>query len=280
MNDQASALREARPARMTRLPVPFVLVTGGKGGVGKTLLSTNLAVGLAQTERRVLLVDFDLALANVHVVLGLRPEKTLEDWYAGEADLEDCLTEGPCGIVVLAAGAGAHAMARPDRARRDRLMSELRRLARGFDVVVGDSAAGIGPDMLATTAAADLVLVATAPEPAAMTDAFGVIKALDHWSLEAGEEVPTPELFLNFVSGHGEADRLHGKLREICERFLSRSPRSAGWMPRSGVVRASACDGTPAILRDPDSTAGGCLRRVVLRVGRFLDRAAPEVVSL
>jgi flagellar biosynthesis protein FlhG len=235
-----------------------VLVTGGKGGVGKSTLAANLGVELARTGARVLLVDLDLGLANLDVLLKLERRAPLEDLLAGRLSIEDCIVAGPAGLDVLPAASGVPELARPDADRRAHLFGELVRASADYDLILGDTAAGIGEDVLAFAAAATRVLVVTAPDPAAVTDAYGVIKALDVWSREAdhgvGREVATPELVVNFAAGVEEARRIAERLRTTAERFLARSPRLVGWLPRSRTVLSCALAQRPFVLANPEAS--------------------------
>jgi flagellar biosynthesis protein FlhG len=225
-------------------------------------------VQLAREGRRVLLVDLDLGLANLNVLLRLEPERTLEDVAGGAARAEDCILHGPAGVHVLPASSGSQAMGRPDAERSARLFAELARVARDYDLVVGDSAAGIGPDVLTFATAADQVLAVTTPDPAALTDAYGLIKALDGASHEHGVEVPTPELFVNLVDGALQAERIATKLRLVCERFLARSPRLAGWLPRSRAVQRGCARQRPFVTEGGAALEHQCLRRLAARLQR------------
>jgi flagellar biosynthesis protein FlhG len=283
MNQQADGIEQiARPTRTAgeRFSAPFVLFTGGKGGVGKTTLAANLAVELAREGRRVLLADLDLGLANIDVVLKLAPRNTVEDFLRGGSRLEDCIVSGPAGIDVLPASSGTPEMARPDADRRAELLAGLARVSRRYDVVIGDSGAGIGPDVLAFAAAAQHVLVVTTPEPTALTDAYGLIKALHSFGEERGIEIATPELVLNLVDGAAQADDVAARLRAVCERFLTRSPRLAGWMPRAAAISTSIARQVPFALGSPRSLENQCLRRLSARVQRWLTCAPAETASL
>lgn len=257
---------------------PFVLVTGGKGGVGKTTLVANLGVQLARSGKRVLLCDLDLALANLHVLFGVTPRHTLEDFFRGR-DLAHCVMRAPGGVHLLPAASGAAELSRPDGARCALLADALTELGAEYDVVLGDSAAGIGPDVLWFARRADCTLVVTTPEPAALTDAYGLVKAIDAEGATDAGPAPTPELFLNLVHGSDQADRLAARLRGVCERFLARSPRTAGWMPRANGVLQSALTQRPFALRPGDSLEKRCVAALAQRLLRQPSPAAAGIAG-
>jgi len=248
---------------------PIVLVTGGKGGVGKTTLAANLALALSKKRRRVLLVDLDLGLADAHVMLAVSTRRTIEDAVAGRYELAECVVRTEHGLDVLPASSGSPEMGLLSDERRTRLSRALRELSSRYDLVIADGAAGIGPDVLSFCQMADHVLVVTTPDPTAITDAYGLIKAL-HASAESGDgDVATPELIVNRASGIEEAESVAAKLRLVCERFLSRSPRSAGWMPASGAIEIAARFQRPFALDPRESLASRCLDALATRISRL-----------
>ena len=255
--------------------LPLVLVTGGKGGVGKTTLVANAGVDLARRGVRALLLDLDLSLANLHVLFGVSPRRTLEDFFAGTKSLADCIhTIEIAGtwIDVLPAASGRADLAQMDEARCGVLVEALAELSPRYDLVLGDSAAGLGTDVLFFARLADRVLVVTTPEPAALTDAFGLVKALDRAGSNDAGDVPTPELFLNLVHGSGQAGRLAARMRGVCERFLARSPRLAGWLPRSHAVLSSSLSQRPFAFSKRDSLERRCLGAL----SRHLESGLPD----
>jgi flagellar biosynthesis protein FlhG len=233
------------------VPCPFVLVTGGKGGVGKSTVAANLGVAIARAGLRTLLVDLDLSLANLDVLLGLVRRAEVQDLLAGRRTLTDCIVRGPAGLDVLPGASGVHELAHAGPDRRSALLAEIARAAEFYDVVLADTAAGIGEDVLAFASAAGRVLLVTTPDPAAITDAYGVLKALDAWSRAAGIEVATPEILVNLAAGPEEARAVAARLCAVAERYLSRTPRLLGWLPRSRSVQAAALLQRPFVEVEP-----------------------------
>ena len=274
MNPPALEVQAFQLDENARLAAPFLLFTGGKGGVGKTTLTADLGVALARSGKRVLLVDLDLGLANLDVVLRLSSNRTGEDALAGRCAFEDCTVRGPGGVYVLPAGSGNTEMGKPDEERRAQILAGLQRLAPDYDVLIGDSAAGIGHDVLGFAAAADHVFVVTTPSPAALTDAYGLIKALDSWGRDSGREVPTPELVVNQVACLEQAEAIASRLRGVCERFLCRRPRTAAWLPSSAEIGRAARDGGVTLVGGCKSLYYNCLSRLAGRVSRLLDSTA------
>ena len=271
MSSAAAPFTEPR-RRGANAAAPFLFVTGGKGGVGKSIVAANLALELARRGKRVLLADLDLALSNLNVLLRLPGTRSLEPFLQHRADLDDCLVRTGHGADVLPAGSGARELAVLPEEERLRLVDGLSRLSRNYDLVIADGAAGIGPDVLSFAAAADHVLLVTTPEPTALTDAYGLVKAL-HAHGEAGErEVPTPELLVNLASGIEEVQSTLTRLRGVCERFLARSPQLAGWLPRSSAVARSVERQQPFALVQgaPELELPlSCLRQLGARVERL-----------
>ena len=264
------AVREQPVSSTQRQPerAPLVYITGGKGGVGRTVLAVNLCVKLARGGARVLLADLDLGLADVDVLLRHCSAKSLVDVLAHGADLKDCVEETTCGFDLIAGVSGAREWAALPVARRTALVHDLRSLAREYDVVVVDGSAGIGEDVLGFAAAADRVLLVTTPDPAALADAYGLLKALHERSEAGGPEIPTPEIVVNRASGLDEAERTASRLRAVAERFLARSPNWAGWLPESPVVADSCRVQRPFGSEPRLSIAHSCLDQLAARFVR------------
>ncbi len=196
-------------------PVRVMAVTGGKGGVGKTNISVNLAVAFAEMGKRTLLMDADLGLANVDVLLGLSPKFTLADLVAGRCGIKDVLVQGPDGLLIVPASSGFRHMAELLPAEHVGLVNVFSELQDELDIMVVDTAAGITDSVLTFCQAAQDALVVVCDEPASITDAYALIKVL---SRERG--VDRVHVVANMVRDANEGRRLYEKLARVCERFL------------------------------------------------------------
>jgi len=178
LQDQADGLRRRR---MTK-PVKVISVTGGKGGVGKSNISVNMAVALAMTGHRVMLLDADLGLANVDVMLGLKVKRNLSHVLKGECDLQDIIISGPEGMKIIPAASGTKSMVHLSEMEHIGLVRAFSSLSEQIDFLIVDTAAGIADNVISFTMASQEVLMVVCDEPTSITDAYALIKVLsqDH----------------------------------------------------------------------------------------------------
>ena len=215
-------------------PVKVIAVTGGKGGVGKTTVTANLAVSLAERGREVMVLDADLGLANLDVMLGLQPRYNLSHVLAGERSLDDVLVDGPCGIKIIPASSGVRRMVNLNSMEQAGLIRAFSDLRRNVDVLLLDTAAGIHDEVLMFSRAAHHVLVVVCDEPASLTDAYALIKVM---SREMG--VTRFRILANQTRVLGEGRDLYDKLRKVCDRFLDVTLDYAGAVPQDDFIRRS-----------------------------------------
>lgn len=213
-------------------PVQVIAVTGGKGGIGKTSTSVNLAVALAQEGRKVMLLDGDLGLANVDVMLGLQPVFTLADVLAGRCTLDETLIEGPSGVLVVPAASGQRHMAELSRAQHAGLVTAFSELRRPLDTLIVDTAAGIADSVITLTQAAQEALLVVTNDPQSLTDAYALIKILsrDHGMRRI-------QVLSNMTQTAAEAKELFDNLLRVAERFLDVTLINVGTIPADEWLR-------------------------------------------
>ena len=191
-------------------------ITSGKGGVGKTFLSANLAAALSRQGERVLVLDADLGLANLDVVLNLFPKITLHDVFTGRSSVDEAILAGPGGYSVLLAGSGMVEYSRLTPEVRDQLQQVIDEVAPRFDRVLLDTGAGISDVVLYTVSLAQQVLVVATPEPTSLTDAYATIKVL-----AMTQQRYRPQLVVNQVRKAGEGRAVRQQLQTVIDRYVS-----------------------------------------------------------
>jgi flagellar biosynthesis protein FlhG len=191
-------------------------VTSGKGGVGKTFLSANLAAALAARGERVLVLDADLGLANLDVALNLFPKITLHDVFTGKHTLDEAILPAPGGFSVLLAGSGMVEYSRLTPDVRDNLLGVVQKVVPRFDHVLLDTGAGISDVVLFTISLADDVIIVTTPEPTSLTDAYATIKVL-----ATTQQRQVLQLVVNQMHRTGEGRAIRGQLQQVVDRYVS-----------------------------------------------------------
>ncbi len=234
-----------------------VCVASGKGGTGKSIMASNIAVHRARSGERVLLVDFDAGLANAHLLLGLAPEHDLSHVMRGQVPAEDALVEGPHGLRLLSGGVGRDLLANPTRRELDRLFRALRPLESMFDLMVVDHGAGLGYAMVTQLAATSTLLLVTHHEATALSDSYALYKRahLVNPYIRVG-------LVVNRTPTQEKADSAWERFRVASERFLGHSPEWVGWVPADPAVQRSVEARTPVTLLEPASPAARAISTV------------------
>ncbi len=193
-----------------------VAVTSGKGGVGKTFFSANLAAALTRRGLKVLVLDADLGLANLDVVLNLYPKITLHDVFTGKATLEEAILKAPGGFSVILAGSGMVEYSRLTPEVRDDFLKLMQEVVPRFDVVLLDTGAGISDVVLFAVSLASEVLLVATPEPTSLTDAYATIKVL-----ATQQQRQQVRLVVNQAVRPGDGKNITAQLQQVLNRFIT-----------------------------------------------------------
>jgi len=257
--DQAQNLRDLVWKARTRAHV--LAVTSGKGGVGKTSTSVNLAIALASRKHRVILLDADLGLANVEVLMGLSSMYNLGHVIDGSKQMLDILVKGPGGIEIVPGSSGLARVADLGPEERANVLRGLGVLQDEADFIIIDTMAGIGANVVSFAAAADEVLLVTTPEPSAIVDAYAMVKTLHTHSAE----LPI-RLLVNMVANQAQAQAVAGKLANVARQYLSRTVTYLGFLPRDPHVGQAVMQSQPFSLKYPASPAARCMELIASRL--------------
>lgn len=232
-------------------------VASGKGGTGKSVVATNLAVERSRQGENVLLVDFDAGLANDHLLLGVAPKYDLAHILDGTVDAYGALADGPAGLKMLSGGVGRLTLANPTRRELDRVFQALRPLEDDFDLVIVDHGAGLGYSTVAHLAAASTLLLVAGHEVTALSDAYAVYKKahLVNPSIRVG-------LVINRSPDERLADDSWKRFAAASQRFLGHEPEFVGWVPADAAVTRSVHERKPVVTAHPESAAAQALRSV------------------
>ncbi len=217
MNDVLDpAAQNPGAAQVPLKPLGKVLaVTSGKGGVGKTFVSANLAAALAKRGHKVLVLDADLGLANLDVVLNLYPKITLHDVFTGKATLDEAILPAPGGFSVLLAGSGMVEYSRLTSEVRNEFLRVMNSLVPNYDVVILDTGAGISDVVLFAVSLASEVLMVATPEPTSLTDAYATIKVL-----VGQQQRQTVRVIINQATRPGSGAAITNQLQQVLDRFV------------------------------------------------------------
>lgn len=249
-------------------PVRVVTVTSGKGGVGKTNLTANLALALAGLGKKVLVWDADLGLANIDVLLGLKTEANIHHLLAGEKTLEEIIVPGPNGVLIMPAASGILELSEISEGQKTRLLSEFDDFSEDLDFLLIDTAAGIGSNVIYFNLASQERLVVVTNEPTSITDAYALMKVLyTRYQQKKFYLVP------NQVSGAKEARKVFELLVRVADQHLPQiSLNLLGWVPKDEAVLKAVRRQEPFVLSAPDSPAA----RQMLSLAKNLAATAPK----
>ncbi len=251
--DQAENLRKIvkeqnSPRHLSRV----ITVTSGKGGVGKSSISINLAIALSRLGKRVVILDADFGLANVEVMLGVRPKYNLADLMFRGKNLSDIVTKGPENIGFISGGSGIQELTNLTKDQIIYLIRKLVELDKTADIIIIDTGAGINDSVLEFVAASSEILLVTTPDPTSITDAYALLKTLNRKSDFSRDDTDI-KVIANRVSSDDNGEDIYEKLNVVSNRFLNLRLEYLGYVPLDNNVSKALIRQKPAIYSYPNS---------------------------
>lgn len=263
--DQAEQLRNIIKKRDSKTDhervAKVITVTSGKGGVGKTSLSVNLAIQLGRLGKRVVVFDADFGLANIEIMLGIRPKYNLADLMYRGKSIEDIITYGPENIGFISGGSGINELANLTRDQVFSMIHRLEELDRIADVIIVDTGAGISDMVLEFVAASEEVLLVATPEPTSITDAYALLKTLNKKASYRPEKTVV-KMVANQVRGEREAAELFEKLGVVVGKFLDVEVDFLGSVPYNKNMQRAVMRQAPVSISDPESDSARAVKNI------------------
>jgi flagellar biosynthesis protein FlhG len=235
-----------------------ITIASGKGGVGKSNFTINLALALSELGKKVLVLDADLGLANLDLLLGISPSYNLYHVIHQHKEITDIIFEGPRGVKVIPGGSGIHELADLKEWELERFLTKLAVIEQQFDFLLIDTGAGISKNVLNFTLAADDIYVITTPEPTSLADAYGLIKTLNRYRFPGSIKI-----VINRVYSKKEGEIAASKLKVVANRFLTKCQLDiVGSMPEDRRIGEAVKKQEPFLLAYPNSEVTESIYRI------------------
>ncbi len=258
--DQAEGIRKMKSPQ----PVRVIAVTSGKGGVGKSNVTVNLAIALAQAGDRVLVMDADMGLANIDVLLGLTTGQNLSHVINSECSLEEIIIEGPAGIRIIPASSGVAMMFDLTPAQNAGVIRSFSELTEPVDTLLIDTAAGLSDSVVSVTRAAREVIVVVCDEPASITDAYAMIKVMNR-----NYGVERFHVLANQTQSVHQGRELYQKLARVSERFLDATLNFLGSVPFDDHLKKAVQKQQAVMMSAPRSPSATAFKQIAQKTRQW-----------
>jgi flagellar biosynthesis protein FlhG len=262
--DQAETLRNIIKKQNQKLVTNarVIAVTSGKGGVGKSSVSINIALQYRKLGKKVIILDADFGLANVEVMFGVIPKYNLSDLMFRGKELKDIITEGPEGVGFISGGSGIAKLVNLDKEQIKRLVNKLSDLEDLADIIIIDTGAGISPSVMEFLMASPETIIVTTPEPTSITDSYALLKALSMCEGFNKKETKI-KMLANKVSSESEGKNLYEKLSMVVSKFLQIDIEFLGVIPQDNNITKAVMKQTPVSIMYPNSVSTMCFESIV-----------------
>lgn len=270
MHDQAEKLRklvqdssknsggkQVKRDKNTRI----IAVTSGKGGVGKTNFTLNLAISLNKLGYSCIVFDADIGFANIDVISGVIPKHTIADVVTGNKKMREIIEATPSGVRIISGGSGINEIMRLDISKIEYLINEFKTLENEADYILIDTGAGLSNTVLSFVNSADEIIVVTTPEPTSLTDGYAMIKALTLYNPSV-----SIKMIINRVSSPKEADEVFEKLNKVTSRFLNVEIINLGYIYDSKVLIDAVKNQTPFLEYSPSSSISKNINSIAVKL--------------
>ncbi|HPT75247.1 MAG TPA: MinD/ParA family protein [Defluviitaleaceae bacterium] len=238
-----------------------ITITSGKGGVGKSNFTANLAIQLQRTDRKVVIIDADLGLANIEVIFGIVPQFNLTDVIYGRKSIAEIMTPGPLGINFISGGSGIQDLIHLNSQQLSNFISNLSLLDEYADIILIDTGAGLTDSVINFFKAADEIILVTTPEPTSVTDAYSLIKVLCKNNL-----IPNIKLLVNRVEDDEEGKEIFNKLYRVSKKFLNIEINELGYLPYDKNLIKSVKLQEPVCISFPNSEISRAFRKISYKI--------------
>lgn len=235
-----------------------ITISSGKGGVGKTNFSINLAIYLASLKKRVLIIDADFGLANVEVILGIRPEYNFYHILKGHKTISEVMVDTKFGIKFISGGNGLKELSNINNSEINYFIDQFEYIDKVADIIIIDTGAGISPSVTNFIMASDETIIVTTPEPTSFTDAYTLIKIIK----EQNKDLEEIKLVINKADDAYEAERTYNKLLHVSQKFLNLNINNIGYIPTDLSLIKSVKQQNPVILSFPDSDFANAIKKI------------------
>ncbi len=267
--DQAQALREQvskkEGVNPTLSQARVIAVTSGKGGVGKTSVSVNLALQFKKMGKRVVILDADFGLSNVEVMLGIRPRFNLADLIYNDKGIDEIITMGPMDIGFISGGSGVQELVSLDKERIKLLISKLSKLDALFDVVIIDTGAGIADSVLEFVLTSPEIIMVVTPEPTSITDAYALLKAVNR-KKEFIANQKTIRILSNRVEDEAEGEEIYEKLNTVSSKFLNINLEYVGYVEYDKRLSLAVIEQKPVSIAEPSGQPARSFSDIAVRI--------------
>ena len=270
--DQAEQLRILKASKQSRPLARVITVTSGKGGVGKSNTSINLAIQFRKLYKKVIILDADFGLANIEIMFGTVPKHNLCDLIYQGKDIQEIITWGPMEVGFISGGSGIAGMSNLSRDYLNYIIQNLVQLDSIADIIIVDTGAGISDAVLEFLVASGEILLVTTPEPTSITDSYSLLKAL-YRHPRFDEEATKVKMIANRVEKESEGQVLYGKLNAVVERYLKIPMIYLGSVPEDIHLSRAVMQQVPVSLQNPGAKSTVAYERIA---GKLLDREEAE----